>query len=93
MAMTIEEAIRTIEVATAEVEWDYPMEYAEAFDIAIAALRKQMPRKPIEIEDINTHCYCPICRQHICINREELIEVYQHCPRCGQAIDWRSNNE
>lgn len=33
--MTYEEAIRTIEIAKAEVEWNYPMEYQEAFDVAI----------------------------------------------------------
>ena len=37
--MTIEEAIKTIELAIAEVEWVYPMDYAAAFDVAISALR------------------------------------------------------
>ncbi len=39
--MTIEEAIATIEAAKAEVEWNYPLEYAVAFEMAIAALRAQ----------------------------------------------------
>jgi hypothetical protein len=39
--MTYQEAIDTIEVAIAEVEWEYPMQYAEAFDMAIEALREQ----------------------------------------------------
>ena len=33
--MTIEEAIKTIELAIAEVEWVYPINYAAAFDVAI----------------------------------------------------------
>ena len=37
--MTIEEAIKTIELAIAEVEWVYPIDYAAAFDVAISALR------------------------------------------------------
>ncbi len=39
--MTNEEAIKTIEVAIAEVEWNYPLYYAEAFEVAIEALRTQ----------------------------------------------------
>ncbi len=39
--MTIEEAIATIEAAKAEVEWNYPLEYAVAFEMAIVALRAQ----------------------------------------------------
>ena len=39
--MTIEEAIKTIEIAIAEVEWVYPINYAAAFDVAISAFRDQ----------------------------------------------------
>lgn len=46
--MTNEEAIKTIEIAIAEVEWNYPMDYAVAFETAISALEKQIPKKPIE---------------------------------------------
>ena len=45
--MTIEEAIKTIELAIAEVEWVYPIDYAAAFDVAISALRAQQ-EKPSE---------------------------------------------
>lgn len=38
--MTYEEAIKTIKIAIAEVEWNYPMEYAVAFEMAIKALEK-----------------------------------------------------
>ena len=41
--MTIEEASEIIEVAKSEIEWNYPMDYAVAFDIAIEALKKQIP--------------------------------------------------
>ena len=39
--MTIEEAIKTIELAIAEVEWVYPINYAAAFDVAVSSLRAQ----------------------------------------------------
>lgn len=47
--MTNEEAIKIIEIARAEIEWEYPMDYAAAFDKAIEALN--MCRKIEEIFD------------------------------------------
>lgn len=38
--MTPQEAIETIKVAIAEVEWDYPMDYTVVFEEAIKALEK-----------------------------------------------------
>ena len=52
--MTIEEAIKTIELAIAEVEWVYPIDYAAAFDVAISALRAQQEKPSggwISVED------------------------------------------
>lgn len=37
--MTNEEAIKTLEVMRAEVEWESPVDYAAAIDDAIEALR------------------------------------------------------
>ena len=38
--MTNKEAIETIKIAMAEVEWNYPMDYAVAFEAAVDALEK-----------------------------------------------------
>ena len=38
--MTKEEAIETIRMAIAHIEWEYPMDYAVAFDMAIEALNQ-----------------------------------------------------
>lgn len=38
--MTEKEAIKVIEIAIAEVEWDYPLDYAVAFETAIKALKE-----------------------------------------------------
>ena len=38
--MTNKEAIETIKIAMAEVEWDYPMDYTVAFEMAVDALEK-----------------------------------------------------
>lgn len=39
--MKPQEAIRIMKIALAEVEWEYPMDYAAAFETAIEALEKQ----------------------------------------------------
>ena len=39
--MTCEDAIKTIKTAIAEVEWNYPMDYAVAFEKAIDALKNE----------------------------------------------------
>lgn len=36
--MTRQEAIETIKIAISQVEWEYPMDYAVAFDMAVEAL-------------------------------------------------------
>lgn len=36
--MTKQEAIEAIRMAIAHVEWEYPMDYAVAFDMAVEAL-------------------------------------------------------
>ena len=90
--MTNKEAIETIEIAMAEVEWDYPMDYTVAFEMAIDAIGKHVPKKPIKtkIATLNKspeaiswesiHC-CPRCKSN-------LVSQYKYCPQCGLEIDW-----
>ena len=58
--MTIKEAIEIIKVAQAEVEWEYPMDYAAAFDVAIECMEK---------------CDKPLSRRLIAVLREVRGEV------------------
>ena len=46
MRMSNQEAIEVIKLAQAQVEWEYPMDYAVAFDMAISALQAQESPKP-----------------------------------------------
>lgn len=39
--MTRQDAIEAIKIAKAEIEWDYPLDYQMAFDMAIKALGKE----------------------------------------------------
>lgn len=61
--MTPQEAIDIIKIAIAEVEWNYPMDYAVAFEKAIEALEKKISKKPIEDGYYNEPCVCPHCGQ------------------------------
>ena len=80
--MTPEEAIKTIQVAIAEVEWEYPLDYSIAFETALNALEKQIPKK---LKD-DGWLYCPIC------GRDVLLDRFNYCPDCGQALDWSDDN-
>ena len=82
--MTPEEAIKMIEIAIADVEWNYPMEYAIAFETAIDALEKQIPKKV-------TKSVCPSCNR-IFLFRHGEKRKGDYCDNCGQALDWSENN-
>lgn len=69
--MTREEAIETIKVAIAEVEWEYPMDYAAAFDVALEALRG-----PEVVR-------CRECKYLNVINQPKL---YAHCPKTNTVF-------
>lgn len=47
--MTNKEAIKIVKVAQAEVEWEYPLDYAVAFDLAIKALETSVEFKLDEL--------------------------------------------
>lgn len=49
-----------------------------AMEKAIEALEKQIPEKPKE----DGWLYCPIC------GRDVLMDRFDYCPDCGQALDW-----
>ena len=91
--MKPQEAIETIKIAIAEVEWEYPMDYAVAFETAIEALEKQVPKKPIECED--KYYGCPTCGNVTMMKWEQypdipMSKIYglPYCLGCGQVLDW-----
>lgn len=90
--MTHEEAIKTIQVAIAEVEWEYPMNYSVAFETAIEALEKQIPKKPYFGEALGYKGFngylCPICRAWLLYPDEIPNSRDSFCSFCGQKIDW-----
>lgn len=87
--MTLEEAIGIVKCAIGEVEWNYPLDYAEAFEVAIEALEKQIPKKPI-----NEECYyiCPCCRGDLGVSDDDIfiyeLSMPKYCSNCGCVLDW-----
>lgn len=79
--MKPEEAIEIIKIAIAEVEWNYPIDYAVAFEEAVNVLEKQIPKKPSQ-DSIGLYYFptCPNCHKE--------LENYDHHCECGQALDW-----
>ena len=83
--MTTEEAIKNIEVAKAECEWNAPLEYQEAFEAAIDALEKQIPKETVKSESPYFRYACPSCGNY------PLSGHY--CGECGQAVVYRKEDE
>ena len=70
-----------------------PQKRAEALDVAIQALEKQIPKKPIMtqyLEDLeDEYLCCPTCGE-ILTDRipADNKTFYFHCMNCGQKFDW-----
>ena len=59
-------------------------EQKEAFQMAINALEKQIPKKPI----FYAHdYYCSVCNS-IVGNNEFEWKRFKYCDTCGQKLDW-----
>ena len=75
-----------------------PQKRAEAIDMAINALEKQIPKKPIMkpyYEDMEEeYLCCPTCGE-ILTDRIPLDnkDFYFHCLNCGQKLNWGSDEE
>ena len=54
---------------------------AKAYDLAIEALEKQIPKKPYDI------VCCPLCKIEVELQPIDTEQV-TYCLHCGQAIDW-----
>lgn len=70
-----------------------PQKRAEALDVAIQALEKQIPKKPIMkqyFEDLEEkYLCCPTCGE-ILTDRipADNKTFYFHCMNCGQKFNW-----
>ena len=62
-----------------------------ALNVAISALDKQIPKKPISLPDGHPFYYkihdCPFCEESVYVAEGEF------CPSCGQALDWSDSDD
>lgn len=72
----------------------------EALKMAISALEKQIPKKPIEKEIDNLWSgmstktvSCPNCKKQIVNVWSRVDYKPKFCHNCGQALDWSQENE
>lgn len=64
---------------------DADTEYANAIDIAIKCIEKQIPKKPTLGGTYKINEWeCPNCKSYFA----ELNDRPRHCAECGQRIDW-----
>jgi len=61
----------------------------EAAKMAIQALEKQIPKKPLYIANLGCTALwlCPVCERRII--RSDLV----YCHQCGQKLDWSDEHE
>lgn len=71
--------------------WLKEDEMQELSDMAVAALEKQISKKPIHTRILETsgiHCsVCPICKNPVYADLKNQNHR-EYCGHCGQAIDW-----
>ena len=93
--MTNKEAIETIKIAMAEVEWNYPMDYTVAFEMAVDALEKM---KGLEngLEDLEDTLNDAYTLNDFCLNKVILNQPMSECeciaesfsPKVMQNLSW-----
>ena len=83
--MTYEEAIKQLNSIAI---YHFDKYTADAINMAIDALEKQIPKKPIHM---HKNYYCPICKEDGWMMWDDAIpnDMDKYCGICGQAIDWR----
>ena len=99
--MTTQDAIKTLRELRRETNDPW---YEETYDKAIAALEKQIPKKPIHIDknkrfDGNWKKVCPSCGrvivERITTSEESYPLIYNSSGFCwcGQALDRKEDEE
>ena len=81
--MTNEEAIKKLKEAICYT----PYRYGEAFEMAIEALKKQIPKKPSLYTTEFPSC-CRVTKCSTCGKEFGFNYGFNYCEDCGQAIDW-----
>lgn len=81
--MTEKEALEFFErfIKTAPVN-----PYTQSAKLAIKALKRQIPKKPYDVDTERKTFDCPECLSTLYINKD--MRDCDYCCICGQALDW-----
>ena len=85
--MTYEEAIKHFKSLQKRYTKEHNGRMCEKVNLALEALDKQIPKKPLHI---HKNYYCPICKEDGWMLWDDAIpnDMDKYCGKCGQAIDW-----
>ena len=72
-------------IAQTKIDIDDAIEYKYAVEVAVEALEKQIPKKPMEKDG---WIACPNCE----ISMSGRMYV-PWCDNCGQALDWEDEDD
>lgn len=91
--MTNEDAIKLIECVRAEVEWNYPLDYAVAFDKAIEALKRESKCNTEYTVYLGEYEVDPCVYEEI-ERHENVTVIVNKCKNCGHIdISWEKEND
>lgn len=77
--MTVQEAIEGLKYMISDNCTDTQSDFIDEIELAISALEKQIPKKPVKKERGRIQC----------VNgHNQPVQHYKYCPFCGQLIDW-----
>ena len=71
------------------------IEYREALELAVDAIRKQVPLRIKEEKWIDTKCVCGhVLSEHFGDGYHDIPfqSKTAYCPECGQKLDWSETN-
>lgn len=87
--MEISEAIKELRnIPTSATTSDTHRKRETVFDMAVAALEKQMPKKPA-MTCKNEVIHCPNCDYDLMGGVEiDAEDDPEYCWKCGQKLDW-----
>ena len=85
--MTYEETIKHFKALQKRYTKEHNGRMCEKVNLAIIALEKQIPKKPLHM---HKNYYCPICKEDGWMLWDDAIpnDMDKYCGICGQAIDW-----
>lgn len=95
--MTPQETIDSLKYLISEDCTDNQFDYINEIGVAIEAIEKQIPKKPLDVHTpVVTWGLCPVCKGEL--NKlggrpNRLFLGTAYCPDCGQALDWSDKND